>query len=360
MNSSDFLDPSITVRLDEMTGALDELEADLATTAAEPGRYAELGKRHSEMAPLVDLYRRFLQAVTDGDEAESLARGDADLADDFRQLAREKNEEAELLASELKSRLTTTDPSDQKDVIVEIRAAAGGDEAAIWTGDLLRLYQRYAERHGFRVEAMDSTESEAGGYDKVTVSIKGKGAYSRFKYEAGVHRVQRVPKTEASGRIHTSTATVAVLPEVEDVEVDIDANDVKVDVYRSQGPGGQSVNTTDSAVRLTHLPTGLVVTCQDEKSQLQNKEKAFRILRARLYQMRLGEQQQAVSGARKAQVGTGERSEKIRTYNYKESRVTDHRLGFTIRRLDQVLEGDLDELVDAMAAKEQAERLAEG
>jgi peptide chain release factor 1 len=360
MNSSDFLDPSITVRLDEMTDALDQLEVDLATTAAEPRRYAELGKRHSDMAPLVDLYRRFQQAVTDGDEAESLARGDADLADDFRQLAREKHEEAELLASELKSRLTPTDPNDQKDVIVEIRAAAGGDEAALWTGDLFRLYQRYAERHGFRVEAMDTTESEAGGYDKVTASIKGKGAYSRFKYEAGVHRVQRVPKTEASGRIHTSTATVAVLPEVEDVEVEIDPNDVKVDVYRSQGPGGQSVNTTDSAVRLTHLPTGLVVTCQDEKSQLQNKEKAFRILRARLYQMRLEEQQQAVSGARKAQVGTGERSEKIRTYNYKESRVTDHRLGLTTRRLDQVLEGDLDDLVDAMAAKEQAERLAEG
>jgi peptide chain release factor 1 len=194
----------------------------------------------------------------------------------------------------------------------------------------------------------------------VTVAVKGKGAFSRFKYEGGVHRVQRVPKTEASGRIHTSTATVAVLPEADEVDIEIDPNDVRVDVYRSQGPGGQSVNTTDSAVRLTHVPSGLIVTCQDEKSQLQNKEKAFRILRARLYQMRLDEQQAAVSGARRAQVGSGERSEKIRTYNYKENRVTDHRLGLTLKRLDQVLEGDLDEFVEAMAAKEQTERLADG
>jgi peptide chain release factor 1 len=343
-----------------MAAALEILEGELAAPGIEPSRYAELGKRHSVLAPVVDLYRRLLQAVSDGEEAESLARADAELAGDLRQLAREKQEEAERLAEELKTMLTPVDPNDQKDVILEVRAAAGGNEAAIWAGDLLRMYQRYAERHGFRIEPMDSTESEAGGYDKVTVAVKGKGAYSRFKYEAGVHRVQRVPKTEASGRIHTSTGTVAVLPEVQEVEIGIDPNDVKVDVYRSQGPGGQSVNTTDSAVRLTHLPTGLVVTCQDEKSQLQNKEKAFRILRARLYQRKLDEQRQAVSGTRRAQVGTGERSEKIRTYNYKESRVTDHRLGLTIRRLDQVLEGDLDELVDAMAAKEQADRLAEG
>jgi peptide chain release factor 1 len=207
---------------------------------------------------------------------------------------------------------------------------------------------------------MESSDSEAGGFAKVTVAVKGKGAFSRFKYEGGVHRVQRVPKTEASGRIHTSTATVAVLPEADEVDIEIDPNEVRVDVYRSQGPGGQSVNTTDSAVRLTHVPSGLIVTCQDEKSQLQNKEKAFRILRARLYQMRLDEQQAAVSGARRAQVGGGERSEKIRTYNYKENRVTDHRLGLTLKRLDQVLEGDLDEFVEAMAAKEQTERLAEG
>jgi peptide chain release factor 1 len=207
---------------------------------------------------------------------------------------------------------------------------------------------------------MDSSPSETGGYDKITVAVKGKGAFSRMKYEAGVHRVQRVPKTESQGRIHTSTATVAVLPEVDEVEVDLDPNDVKVDVYRSTGPGGQSVNTTDSAVRLTHLPTGLVVTCQDEKSQLQNKDKAMRILRARLYQIELERQQSELAGARRSQVGSGERSEKIRTYNYKDNRVTDHRIGLTLKRLDQVLAGDLDELVDALTTDEQAKRLAEG
>jgi peptide chain release factor 1 len=222
------------------------------------------------------------------------------------------------------------------------------------------MYERYAERHGFKIEPMDSSPSEAGGFDKVIVAVKGKGAYSRMKYEAGVHRVQRVPRTESQGRIHTSTATVAVLPEAEEVEVEIDPNDVKVDVYRSTGPGGQSVNTTDSAVRLTHIPTGLVVTCQDEKSQLQNKEKAMRILRARLYQQELDRQRTEVAGARRSQVGSGERSEKIRTYNFKENRVTDHRIGLTLKRLAQVLEGDLDEFVTALATDEQASRLADG
>jgi peptide chain release factor 1 len=222
------------------------------------------------------------------------------------------------------------------------------------------MYERYADRSGLEVESMDSSPSEAGGFDKVTVAIKGRGAYSKMKYEAGVHRVQRVPKTESQGRIHTSTATVAVLPEVEEVEVEIDPNDVKVDVYRSTGPGGQSVNTTDSAVRLTHIPTSLVVTVQDEKSQLQNKEKAMRILRARLYQMELERQQSELAGARRSQVGSGERSEKIRTYNFKESRVTDHRIGLTLKRLDQVLDGDLEEFVTALSADEQAARLADG
>jgi peptide chain release factor 1 len=222
------------------------------------------------------------------------------------------------------------------------------------------MYERYADRSGLIVEPMDSSPSEAGGFDKVTVAIKGRGAYSKMKYEAGVHRVQRVPKTESQGRIHTSTATVAVLPEVEELEVEIDPNDVKVDVYRSTGPGGQSVNTTDSAVRLTHLPTSLVVTVQDEKSQLQNKDKAMRILRARLYQMELERQQSELAGARRSQVGSGERSEKIRTYNFKENRVTDHRIGLTLKRLDQVLDGDLEEFVSALSADEQAARLAEG
>jgi peptide chain release factor 1 len=275
-------------------------------------------------------------------------------------LAGELTAEIEQLERRVTSALVPADPTDEKDVIVEIRSAAGGDEAAIWAGDLLRMYHRYADRNGLEVEPMDSSPSEAGGYDKVTVALKGKGAYSRMKYEAGVHRVQRVPKTESQGRIHTSTATVAVLPEAEEVEVEIDPADVKIDVYRSTGPGGQSVNTTDSAVRLTHLPTGTVVTCQDEKSQLQNKEKAMRILRARLYQHELERRQSEVAGARRSQVGSGRRSEKIRTYNFKENRVTDHRIGLTLKRLDQVLDGDLDEFVTALTTDEQATRLADG
>ncbi|MGH8946491.1 MAG: peptide chain release factor 1, partial [Acidimicrobiia bacterium] len=259
----------------------------------------------------------------------------------------------------IKDALVPTDPNDDKDVIIEIRSAAGGDEAAIWAGDLLRMYEKYAERLGFKIEPMESSASETGGYDKVVVAVKGRGAYSRLKYEAGVHRVQRVPKTESQGRIHTSTATVAVLPEAEEVDIAIDPNDVRIDVYRSTGPGGQSVNTTDSAVRLTHIPTGEVVSMQDEKSQLQNKEKAWRVLRSRLLQMERERAAAELAGERKSQVGTGERSEKIRTYNYKENRVTDHRIGLTIRRLDHVLQGDLDEFVEALATSEQAERLAE-
>jgi peptide chain release factor 1 len=222
------------------------------------------------------------------------------------------------------------------------------------------MYQKYAEQKGFNIEPMDSSPSETGGYDKVTVAVKGRGAYSRLKYEGGVHRVQRVPKTESQGRVHTSTATVAVLPEAEEVDIDIDPNDVRVDVYRSTGPGGQSVNTTDSAVRLTHEPTGIQVSMQDEKSQLQNKEKAWRVLRSRLLQMEQEKAAAELAGARKSQVGTGGRSEKIRTYNYKDNRVTDHRIGLTVKRLDAVLQGDLDDFVEALAAAEQAERLAEG
>jgi len=354
------MDKGLIARLEELAANLKEVEGQLSGAAGSGSKYADLGRRHAELAPIVAVFEQWKRAASDRAEAEQLAGSDPDMAAEFRRLAEEKEEEAAAHEDELMVLLTPRDPQDDKDVILEVRAAAGGDEAAIWAGDLLRMYERYAERHGFRVEPLDRSPSEAGGFDKVTVATKGKGAFSRFKYEGGVHRVQRVPKTETQGRIHTSTATVAVLPEADEVDVDIDPNEVRVDVYRSQGPGGQSVNTTDSAVRLTHVPTGLVVTCQDEKSQLQNKEKAFRILRARLFQMRQDEQQQALSGARRAQVGSGERSEKIRTYNYKESRVTDHRLGLTIRRLDQVLDGDLDEFVDAMAAKEQTERLAEG
>jgi peptide chain release factor 1 len=314
-----------------------------------------LGKRHSDLRDVVADIRRLRQVQTDLDEARAMD-DDPDMA----ALATELAAEIEQLESRVTSAMVPADPTDEKDVIVEIRSAAGGDEAAIWAGDLLRMYHRYADRNGLEVEPMDSSPSEAGGYDKVTVALKGKGAYSRMKYEAGVHRVQRVPKTESQGRIHTSTATVAVLPEVEEVEVQVDPADVKIDVYRSTGPGGQSVNTTDSAVRLTHLPTGTVVTCQDEKSQLQNKEKAMRILRARLYQRELERSQAEMAGARRSQVGSGQRSEKIRTYNFKENRVTDHRIGLTLKRLDQVLDGDLDEFVTALTTDEQATRLADG
>jgi peptide chain release factor 1 len=321
---------------------------------SDPSQVAELGKRHADLKDVVADIRRWRDAGDDLVEARQLS-DDPDMAT----MADDLAAEIESLEDKIKLELVPKDPNDAKDVIVEIRSAAGGDEAAIWAGDLLRMYERYADRQGFRVESMDSSPSEAGGFDKVTVAIKGSGAYSKMKYEAGVHRVQRVPKTESQGRVHTSTATVAVLPEVEEVEVEVDLNDVKVDVYRSTGPGGQSVNTTDSAVRLTHVPTGLVVTCQDEKSQLQNKEKAFRILRARLYQIELERQQSELAGERRTQVGSGGRSEKIRTYNYKDNRVTDHRISLTIRRLDHILEGALDEFVVALAADEQATKLAE-
>jgi len=351
------MDPNVEARLEEIESAFAQNEALLSDpdVLADLPRLADLGRRHSELRDVVADIRRWREASADLIEAEDMF-DDPDMA----RLGDELTAEIEALEEKIRAALVPTDPNDQKDVIVEIRSAAGGDEAAIWAGDLLRMYERYADRHGFRLEAMESSPSEAGGYDKVTVAVKGRGAYSRMKYEAGVHRVQRVPKTESQGRVHTSTATVAVLPEVEEVEVEIDPNDIKIDVYRSTGPGGQSVNTTDSAVRLTHLPTGLVVTCQDEKSQLQNKEKAMRILRARLYQIEMERQHSEVAGARRSQVGSGERSEKIRTYNYKDNRVTDHRIGLTLRHLDQVLEGDLDELVDAMAADEQATLLRDG
>jgi peptide chain release factor 1 len=347
------IDATVTARLAEIEAAYDEVESQMVDpeTVTDSKRLVELGKRHAELHDLVIDIRRWRQASADLEDAEGLG-------EEFAGIAAELDAEIEALEKRIMEALTPGDPNDDKDVILEIRSAAGGNEAAIWAGDLLRMYEHFAEQRGFRIEPLEATPSEAGGYDKVTVAVKGRGAYSRLKYEGGVHRVQRVPKTESQGRIHTSTATVAVLPEAEEVEVEIDPNDVRVDVYRSTGPGGQSVNTTDSAVRLTHIPTGQTVSAQDEKSQLQNKEKAFRILRARLLQAEQEKAQAQLSGERRSQVGTGERSEKIRTYNYKENRVTDHRIGLTIRRLDQVLQGDLDEFVDALAADEQARRMA--
>jgi peptide chain release factor 1 len=289
-----------------------------------------------------------------------VAREDAEAAGsdpDLRELLPEIEERLERLEEELKLALVERDPNDAKDVIVEIRQGVGGDEAALWAGDLFRMLTRYAERRGFKWEPLGSNPSDGGGYKEVTFAVKGDGAYSVFKWEGGTHRVQRVPVTESQGRIHTSTATVAVMPEAEEVEVEIDPNDLKIDVYRSTGPGGQSVNTTDSAVRVTHVPTGIVVAMQDEKSQLQNRNKALRVLRARLLEAELRRQQEELSAARRSQIGSGERSEKVRTYNFPESRITDHRIKLTVHRLDAVLDGELDELTEGLAAEDRRRAL---
>ncbi|MFP5331139.1 MAG: peptide chain release factor 1 [Acidimicrobiia bacterium] len=353
------MDQRLASRLAELEAELAEVEDRLASSETDPADYQKLGRTHARLKPVIELADRLREATRDAAEARELAAADPALSDELVALATEREAEAARLLDELTVALTPRDPDDHKDAILEIRAAAGGDEAAIWAGDLLRMYEAHAARHGIAVERIDTSPSEAGGFSKVTVALKGADAYAVFKYEAGVHRVQRVPKTESQGRIHTSTATVAVLPEADELEVEIDPADVKVDVFRSSGPGGQSVNTTDSAVRLTHLPTGLVVSCQDQKSQLQNKERAFQVLRARLYQLESERQHAALEGVRRSMVKSGERSEKIRTYNYKESRVTDHRVELTLYKLEAVLDGDLDDFVTALRRAEAAEALAD-
>jgi peptide chain release factor 1 len=310
---------------------------------------AEVGRRLKELEGPHRLAQEWRE-VRDDLEA---ARGDGDL----RELVPELEERIAALEDELKLALVETDPADRKDVIVEIRQGVGGDEAALWAADLYRMLTRYAERRGFAVEQLEVSPNEAGGFKEIVFAVKGDGAYSVFKWEAGTHRVQRVPTTEAQGRIHTSTATVAVMPEAEEVEVELDPNDLKIDVYRSTGPGGQSVNTTDSAVRVTHQPTGIVVAMQDEKSQLQNKTKALRVLRARLYELERSRQQAEQAAARRSQIGSGERAEKVRTYNFPENRLTDHRVHLTVHRLDKILEGELDEFTDALAAEERRRAL---
>ena len=310
---------------------------------------ADAGRKLKELEGPYLLAQRWREARADLDDALE----DSDL----RELVAELQERLLSLEEELKVALVETDPADSKDVIIEIRQGVGGDEAALWAADLHRALTRYAERRGFSVEHLGSSPNEAGGFKEITFGIKGEGAYSVFKWEGGTHRVQRVPQTESQGRIHTSTATAAVMPEAEEVEVAIDPSDLKIDVYRSSGPGGQSVNTTDSAVRITHVPTGIVVAMQDERSQLQNRDKALRVLRARLYELELRRQEAELSAARRAQIGSGERSEKIRTYNYSENRVTDHRIKLTIHRLDAILAGELDEFTEALAAEERRRQL---
>ncbi|MDQ3912087.1 MAG: peptide chain release factor 1 [Actinomycetota bacterium] len=323
-------------------------------------RYAEVAKEHARMRRGAEMSRELLEAIEEGREARELisTAQSTEEREFFTEEARAAEQKVEQLTERIRAELIDRDPNDDKDVILEIRAGAGGDEAALFAGTLFEMYARYAERLGFKHRTLSSNPAEVGGYKEVVVEIEGDGAYSTFKHEGGTHRVQRVPRTESQGRIHTSTATVAVLPEAEEVEVDIHPNDLEIDVYRSSGPGGQSVNTTDSAVRITHKPTGLVVTCQDEKSQLQNKEQAMRILRSRLLEHEMREQQEKEGALRLAQVGTGDRSAKVRTYNFPQSRITDHRVGLTSHNIEGTLGGDLEEFTRALAAKERAERLA--
>jgi peptide chain release factor 1 len=341
-------------RLKEMETRFEDIERKLADPAvgARPDELKSLGKEHAELRDVVQMWRDHRAASNDLREAKDLQR---DASGEEREYIEEEIASLSAKLDGLEGRLTRElaprDPNDERDVIMEIRAGAGGDEAGLFAADLYRMYVRYAENRGWKTEVLSSNSSGIGGYKDLSLAIKGKGAYSRLKYEAGVHRVQRVPVTESSGRIHTSTVAVNVLPEAEEVEVEIDPNDLKIDVFRSSGPGGQSVNTTDSAVRIRHLPTGIEVACQDEKSQLQNRAKALRILRARLLQAKQEEQQRELAAERRAQVRTADRSERIRTYNFHENRVSDHRIGLTLHRLGEILEGDLDGLFDAVSGE---------
>mgnify|MGYP001817396269 FL=1 len=358
------MDDRLAARLTATNAEFDEIIEQLSDpdVLGDQTRYREVTSRHAELKPVVDAYRRYVEADTESREALEMAAEDDDpeMVAYLNEISEAKHVELEAIETELRRLLIPKDPNDDKDVIVEIRSAAGGEEAALWAGDLYRMYERFAERSRWAVDPIDVSPSDTGGLKEATFAVKGKGAYSRFKFEAGPHRVQRVPKTESQGRVHTSMATVAVLPEAEAVEVEILDNDLDSETVRSTGPGGQSVNTTDSAVRITHRPTGIVVSCQDEKSQLQNKTKAMRVLRARLYQAQMAEQVGERASVRRSQVGTGERSEKIRTYNFKENRVTDHRVGLTVHSLPQVLDGDLEALHEALVADEAARALADG
>lgn len=350
-------------KLKDAENRFENIESELAKpeTMQDMERFTSLMKERANLAPVIEKYREYKKALSDADEALALLETEND--PELREMADEelKNSKADAakFEEELKILLLPKDPMDEKNVMIEIRAGAGGDEAALFAGVLYRMYTMYADMMKYKTETVSMNETGLGGFREITFMITGNGAYSRFKYESGVHRVQRIPVTESGGRIHTSTATVAIMPEAEEVDVEIDMNDCKFDVFRASGNGGQCVNTTDSAVRLTHIPTGIVISCQDEKSQLKNKDKALKVLRARLYELECQKKQDAESEARRSQIGTGDRSEKIRTYNFPQGRVTDHRIKFTTHRLENVMNGDLDEIIDNCVAADQAAKLAQ-
>ena len=346
---------SIETRYEEVLELLGKPE-----TASDQNQFRKLMKEQSDLTPIVETYRKYRDAKQTITDSLDLLETEND--EELKELAKEELSEAkkavEELEEELKILLLPKDENDDKNVVMEIRAGAGGDEAALFAAELYRMYCRYAERNGWKTDLVSLNEMGLGGMKEVVFMVNGQGAYSKLKYESGVHRVQRVPVTESGGRIHTSTATVAVMPEAEDVDIEIDMNDCKFDVFRASGNGGQCVNTTDSAVRLTHIPTGIVISCQDEKSQLKNKDKALKVLKSRLYDLELQKKQAAEAAERRSQVGTGDRSEKIKTYNFPQGRVTDHRIGFTSYRLDSILDGDIFELVDNCIAADQAAKLS--
>lgn len=349
-------------KLDFLEEKYKELNAQISDPEiiADMNRWQKLIKEHAHIEPIVEKYKAYKEAEDQLNDAKEMLK-DKQLDDDFKDMVKEEvkelTEKIETAGEELKFLLIPKDPNDDKNVIVEVRAGVGGDEAGLFVGNLFRMYSMYAESKRWKIEIMSTSDQGIGGYKEMIFMVKGKGAYSRLKYESGGHRVQRVPDTESSGRIHTSSATVAVLPEVDDVDIDIDPNEVRVDVFRSSGNGGQSVNTTDSAVRLTHVPTGLVVSCQDEKSQLKNKDKAFKILKARLYDKYQQEQHDELAAQRKSQIGSGDRSQRVRTYNYPQGRVSDHRINMTLYKLEAFLNGDLDEMIDGLITSDQAEKL---
>ena len=348
-------------RLEIATKRLIEIDQELLdeNTMKDLKHFRDISKERAILEPQVEAFNRYKKDSEELKEAIEMSNdSDPELSEMGKEEAKRLTAELEKIELELRELLLPKDPNDDKNIIVEIRGAAGGDEANIFAGDLFRMYTRYAENQGWKIQMMDQYPSEAGGFSQVSFMIKGKMVYSKLKFESGAHRVQRVPRTEASGRIHTSTATVLVMPEAEEIDVEINPNDLQVDTYHSQGAGGQNVNKTESAVRITHLPTGIVVACQTEKSQIQNREIAMQMLRAKMYSTMLEKQQEEIGNERRLKIGTGERSEKIRTYNYPQNRVTDHRIGFTIQQLDRVMEGELDSIIDALIHYDQSQKIA--